>query len=258
MSQSTLSPVFTNNFSGKTAIVTGAASGIGEASVNLLENMGADVIQIDNNFRKPLSNNQINLDISDFTAVQHYFSQLSDTSRTIDYCIHAAAILIPGGLLDYTIKEWQQTFLINTCSAFHFCQQVGRHMAKSKRGSLVVIGSNCARTPRLQIGAYAASKAATHQMLKCLGLELAEFGVRCNIVAPGSTDTQMQRKLWHSPEDVNGVIDGDIKAYRLSIPLRKIATPESIARTAIFLLSDSADHMTLQEVTVDGGATLGF
>ena len=107
------------------------------------------------------------------------------------------------------------------------------------------------------MGAYAASKAATSQMLKCLGLELAQANIRCNIVAPGSTDTHMQRQLWTEASSAEKVIAGSLENYRLGIPLQRIATPENIASVVLFLLSSNAAHITLESILVDGGATLG-
>ncbi|NEE57327.1 SDR family oxidoreductase, partial [Streptomyces sp. SID8455] len=91
---------------------------------------------------------------------------------------------------------------------------------------------------------------------KCLGLELARSGVRCNVVAPGSTDTAMQRALWTDPGAEARVIDGDPSTYRTGIPLGRIAEPADIADAVAFLASDRARHITLQELYVDGGATL--
>lgn len=106
------------------------------------------------------------------------------------------------------------------------------------------------------MAAYAASKAAAAMFTKCLGLELARSGVRCNVVAPGSTDTPMQRALWNGPDAEQRVIDGDPSTYRTGIPLGRIADPADIAETVAFLASDRARHITMQELYVDGGATL--
>lgn len=106
------------------------------------------------------------------------------------------------------------------------------------------------------MAAYAASKAAAAMFTKCLGLELARSGVRCNVVAPGSTDTAMQRALWTGSDAGQRVIDGDPATYRTGIPLGRIAAPEDIADAVAFLASDRARHITMQELYVDGGATL--
>src|SRR5690606_32681922 len=120
----------------------------------------------------------------------------------------------------------------------------------------VVVASNAARTPRLDMAAYAASKAAAVMFTKCLGLEVAQHGIRCNVVSPGSTDTPMQRALWSDQRGPEQVVAGDLARYRLGIPLGRIATPHDIASAVVFLLSSEARQITMQELCVDGGATL--
>ena len=90
-----------------------------------------------------------------------------------------------------------------------------------------------------------------------MGLELASAGVRCNIVSPGSTDTDMQRVLWVSDDAEQQRIRGFAEQFKLGIPLGKIAHPQEIASTILFLASHSASHITLQDIVVDGGSTLG-
>lgn len=106
------------------------------------------------------------------------------------------------------------------------------------------------------MAAYAASKAATAMFVRCLGLELARSGVRCNLVSPGSTDTEMQRSLWRDDAAEQRVVDGDPASYRVGIPLGRIADPEDIAEAVVFLAGDRARHITMQDLYVDGGATL--
>jgi 2,3-dihydro-2,3-dihydroxybenzoate dehydrogenase len=91
---------------------------------------------------------------------------------------------------------------------------------------------------------------------RCLGLELGPRGVRCNIVAPGSTLTPMQTGMWADEDDAARVIAGSPETFKAGIPLRKLATPEDIAEAVVFLLSDRAAHITMTDLYVDGGATL--
>mgnify|MGYP002622198158 FL=1 len=95
-------------------------------------------------------------------------------------------------------------------------------------------------------------------LVRCLGLELAAQGVRCNIVAPGSTLTPMQTGMWTEDGGAGerAVIEGSLDAYRTGIPLKKLATPEDIAGAVMFMLSDQAGHVTMADLYVDGGATL--
>lgn len=102
-----------------------------------------------------------------------------------------------------------------------------------------------------------ASKAALKSLALSVGLELAGSGVRCNVVSPGSTDTDMQRTLWVSDDAEEQRIRGFGEQFKLGIPLGKIARPQEIANTILFLASDLASHITLQDIVVDGGSTLG-
>ena len=106
------------------------------------------------------------------------------------------------------------------------------------------------------MAAYGASKAAATAYLRSLGLELAPHGIRCNVVSPGSTDTPMLRGMWSGDDESPAVIAGDAASFRLGIPLGRIARPEDIAQTVLFLCSDAARHVTLHDLRVDGGATL--
>ena len=114
-----------------------------------------------------------------------------------------------------------------------------------------------AHTPRIGMSAYGASKAALKSLALSVGLELAGSGVRCNVVSPGSTDTDMQRTLWVSDDAEEQRIRGFGEQFKLGIPLGKIARPQEIANTILFLASDLASHITLQDIVVDGGSTLG-
>ncbi|WP_245966363.1 SDR family oxidoreductase [Sphaerisporangium album] len=104
-----------------------------------------------------------------------------------------------------------------------------------------------------------APKAAATVFTKTLGLEVAAYGIRCNVLTPGSTDTPMLSALWSDHERaLQASIEGSPGVYRTGIPLGKVARPADIAEAVAFLLSSKANHITLQHLTVDGGATLGI
>jgi 2,3-dihydro-2,3-dihydroxybenzoate dehydrogenase len=148
-------------------------------------------------------------------------------------------------------------FAVNTHGVFHLSRAVASHMQGRRSGSIVTVGSNAASVPRTQMAAYAASKAAAHQFTLCLGLELAPLDIRCNLVAPGSTDTPMQRQLWTDAHAAERIVRGSLESFRTGIPLGRIAAPTDVAEAVLFLLSHAARHVTLHTLTVDGGATLG-
>jgi 2,3-dihydro-2,3-dihydroxybenzoate dehydrogenase len=129
-------------------------------------------------------------------------------------------------------------------------------MKPRRSGTIVTIASNAGRVPRMHMAAYGASKAAASYYTRTLGLELAEYGIRCNVVSPGSTDTDMLRSLWSGPADRQVTLDGSMPTYKVGIPLRRIAEPADIVAAVLFLASDQARHITMQDLCVDGGATL--
>jgi 2,3-dihydro-2,3-dihydroxybenzoate dehydrogenase len=130
-------------------------------------------------------------------------------------------------------------------------------MRERRRGVIVTIASNAARVPRMDMAAYGASKAAAASYTKTLGLEMAQYGIRCNVISPGSTDTGMLHSLWEGPASRAATISGSLESYKLGIPLARIAEPEDIADAVLFLASDEARHITMQDLCVDGGAILG-
>ena len=159
-------------------------------------------------------------------------------------------------VVDLEGAQWARCYDGTATGVFPVCRAAPRRLRERRAGAIAVVSSNAATTPRAGMAAYAASKAATTQFTRCLGLELAPHGIRVNIVSPGSTDTAMQQAMWALGSSREAVIAGDPARWRLGIPLAKIATPDEIARAVLFLLSDQASHITLHDLRVDGGATL--
>ena len=103
---------------------------------------------------------------------------------------------------------------------------------------------------------YSASKAASSLFTRCLGLELAEYGIRCNVVSPGSTETPMLQSMWEDESGRQATLKGSLATYKLGIPLGKLAQTRDVAEAVCFLASDAAGHITMQDLYVDGGASL--
>ncbi|KHN90262.1 2,3-dihydroxybenzoate-2,3-dehydrogenase [Pectobacterium actinidiae] len=244
------------DFSGKTVWVTGAASGIGESIACQFVALGANVIGFDRAFRhNDYPFRGVTLDISEPDSVAAVCrQQLAETG--LDVLVNAAGILRLGDIDALSVDDWHQCINVNASGAFYLLNALVPHFKQQRRGAIVCVGSNAAHVPRLQMAAYCASKAALASLSHCAGLELAPYGVRCNLVSPGSTDTPMQRGMWHSAGAEQRTIAGFPDQYKLGIPLGKIAQPEEIANTVVFLASDLASHITMQDVVVDGGATL--
>lgn len=251
-----------------TALVTGAARGIGACVAAALAAEGVRVAAVDRDaeeLRETAAKiaaegwtvRALPADVSSRTEVEAAVAAAEDELGPVDHLVNAAGVLRLAGAGELTEEDWQATFDVNATGTFHVSQTVVRRMTARGRGSVVTVASNAAGTPRTQMAAYAASKAAAAMFTRCLGLEAAQHGIRCNVVAPGSTDTPMLRSMWHDETGPEQTLNGSLPAYRLGIPLQKLGRPDDVADAVLFLLSDRASHITLHTLTVDGGATLG-
>jgi 2,3-dihydro-2,3-dihydroxybenzoate dehydrogenase len=166
-------------------------------------------------------------------------------------------VLRLGPVDGYCYEDWATTFAVNATGVFLMSRAVVARMVPRGAGAIVTVASNAANTPRSEMAAYAASKAAATMFTKSLGLEVARHGIRCNVVAPGSTDTPMLTSMWTDESGRKGTVEGRPDAYRVGIPLGRIASAANIADAVDFLLSDRASHITMHDLTVDGGAGLG-
>ena len=196
------------------------------------------------------------LDVTDADAVDALVARIEADLGPIDLAVNIAGVLSTASVLDLTADEWRRTFAVNTDGVFHVSQALARVMASRRRGAMVTVSSNAAGIPRQNMAAYAASKAATTMFVRCLGLELAPLGIRCNIVAPGSTRTPMQTGMWTDAGGEARTIAGTLETFKSGIPLGKLAEPEDIAHAVMFLLSEQAGHIAMSDLYVDGGATL--
>lgn len=252
----------TTGIADRIAFVTGAGGGIGAAVVRLLLEEGAQVVGADSNpqaLQSLPAHDRLRtevLDVSDAQAVDSLIDTIEQTQGPIDLGVNVAGILATDTVADTTPERWREVFEVNTHGVFHVCKALARHMTPRQRGAMVTVGSNAAGIPRHSMAAYAASKAAATMFTRCLGLELAPAGIRCNIVAPGSTLTPMQTGMWADEHGAQHVIAGSLATFKTGIPLGRIATPEDIANAVVFLLSEQARHITMTDLYVDGGATL--
>ncbi|EAA3672715.1 2,3-dihydro-2,3-dihydroxybenzoate dehydrogenase EntA [Salmonella enterica] len=246
------------DFSDKTVWVTGAGKGIGYATALAFVDAGARVIGFDREFTQenyPFATEV--MDVADAAQVVQVCQRVLQKTPRLDVLVNAAGILRMGATDALSVDDWQQTFAVNVGGAFNLFSQTMAQFRRQQGGAIVTVASDAAHTPRIGMSAYGASKAALKSLALTVGLELAGCGVRCNVVSPGSTDTDMQRTLWVSEDAEQQRIRGFGEQFKLGIPLGKIARPQEIANTILFLASDLASHITLQDIVVDGGSTLG-
>lgn len=252
---------------GKVALVTGAAGGIGAAVARALAGAGATIAAADCD-QDPLQPlvcelrghglraGAYRVDVTDSGQAHSLVSAVTRELGPVEILVNVAGILRHGMIAELTSKDWDAMFAVNVTGVFNVCRAVMHPMIARGSGVIVTVASNSAAVPRMRMGAYAASKAASVMFTKCLGLELAGHGVRCNVVSPGSTDTAMLQAMWDSPDDRRATLEGSLASYRVGIPLRRIARPADIADAVVFLASDRARQITMHDLYVDGGAAL--
>ncbi len=234
------------------ALVTGAAGGIGRAIVARLREGGLSVTAVDRELPTGFSDEVVTRAV-DVTEEQAVIDSVAAAwkRQPIDVLVNGAGVFTSGSALETSAAEWDRLFGVNARGVFLVAREVGARMAERGRGSIVTVASNAGAVPRSGMAAYAASKAAASSITRSLGLELGPHGVRCNVVAPGTTRTPMIEGLGTEKD----FIAGFPASFKAGIPLGRIAEPEDIAEVVAFLASDRSRHVTLQELVVDGGAS---
>lgn len=243
-------------FDRKIALIIGACGAIGTEVVEALAERGAVVAAVDRDGGRlcdeverlqarglRVAGRQI--DITSSQAVDALVDQVEREFGPIDILVNVAGVLRRGPAVSVTDEDWTHSFRVNTDGVFHVSRAVAARMVTRRSGSIVTVASNSASVPQAGLGAYTASKAAAIAYTRCLALEVARHGVRCNVVAPGQTEAPVLRSL-----SVASDVDTDSGA-------NKLVQPTDVADAVLFLLSDRADHLTMQDVYLDGGAAVG-
>lgn len=253
---------------GELFLVTGAAQGIGEAVARALAAAGGRLALVDIDEdgvaaqASALEADGIDAqgwagNIADEAAVERIVAEAEDRMGPISGLVNVAGIQRLAPLIEHSLEDFQATLDVNLRGTFLVTRAVGKRMAARENGAIVTISSNAARVPRVRQGSYCASKAGVSQLMRVFALELAPLGIRCNTVAPGSTETAMIRRLMDNMGFGEELLRGSLDSFRTGIPLGKNAQVEDVANAVLFLLSDQSGHVTMHEMVVDGGGTLG-
>ncbi|NEW25512.1 SDR family oxidoreductase [Nocardia cyriacigeorgica] len=265
--------MFMNVSGRRVVVVTGAAAGIGaavarrfatESHVLALWDRDPGVHRVADEIAETATGavSAMQVDVTDGEAVDAAFDVLIARHGAPDVVAHAAGVMRAGSALEIGADDWDTSLAVNATATMLVTRRAAREMVAAGRGAIVVVSSNAAAAPRVGMAAYCASKAAATAFTRALALQVAPHGVRVNLVSPGSTDTAMLRGLYADADRPlddaarTAVLDGDAHAYRLGIPLRRIATADDIAAAVRFLASADARHITMHDLRVDGGATL--
>lgn len=244
-------------------VVTGAAQGIGEGVARHLAAGGARLALIDRQadavsaFAGELEATGIAADLTDEASVDRAVADAEKALGGIAGLVNIAGVQHLGPLLEQSAEDFDAHFAVNLRGTWLVSRAAARLMTDRGAGSIVTVSSNAARVPRVRQGAYCASKAGVSQLMRVLALELGPLGVRVNTVAPGATETPMIRSMMEDMGFGEAMLKGDLDAFRTGVPLGRIAQVQDVADAVAFLLSDQSRYITMHEMVVDGGASLG-
>lgn len=246
------------DFSGKVALVTGASSGIGRATAEMLAANGARVAI---NFHRNQDGAEaarakitgaggsalaIQADVRQAGGVQSLVEKTVNEFGPIDILVNNAGSLVERlRILDLSEERWDEVIDLNLKSAFLCCKAVAASMMERKTGAIVNVSSIAGRTGGA-LGSihYSTAKGGLITFTKGLAKELAPFGIRVNAVSPGVIDTQFH-EIFSTPEMV--------KAYIAGIPMGRVGTPAEVAQVILFLASGAAGYLAGETIEINGG-----
>jgi len=239
---------------GKVALVTGAAQGIGRAIGLLLARNGADIVVSDINLEKAEETAKeirgigpkamaVKVDVSNLSDVERMVEDILEKLAKIDILVNNAGITRDKLILRMTEEDWDAVLSVNLKGTFNCTKAVIRHMAKQRSGKIVNIASVVGEMGNAGQANYSASKAGVIGLTKTIAREYAQRGINVNAIAPGYIETPMTEAL---PEKAK-------EELKRLIPMERLGKPEDVAEGALFLVSEESSYITGQVLNVNGG-----
>ncbi len=240
---------------GKTAIITGAARGIGQSIARMYAQHGANVIITDlavneetEQFLEELRSMGVKAaafasNAASFTDCEQLINDVVMQFPVIDILVNNAGITRDNLLLRMTEQDWDAVLTVNLKSVFNMTKAIQKVMLKQRFGSIINMSSVVGIEGNPGQANYAASKAGMIGFTKSIAQELGSRSIRCNAIAPGFIETEMTAKL---PEDIRN-------NWIKDIPLSRVGLPDDVANVAVFLGSDLSSYITGQVISVCGG-----
>jgi glucose 1-dehydrogenase len=241
----------------KIVLITGAAGGIGRATVDVFLERGWRVIATDRRETSDYPEEVIfrHMDVSDPESIKVLFNELSSWTDRLDAIVNNAAIQICKPIIEMQVDEWDDVMASNLRSIF-LTSRYGYPFLKKARGAIVNVSSVHAVATSKDISAYAASKGGVVAFTRSLALEFAPDGIRVNAILPGAIDTHMLRSGLNRDHVSGGSIDERLEDLAQKTVLGRIGDPKDIAKSIYFLADiDLSSFMTGGMLIVDGGAT---
>lgn len=250
------------NLSGKTAVVTGGARGIGHAVARALAAEGANVALLDlldgvEDAARRIADDYgvatlgLRLDVTDQDATAAAFATIGSELGVPQVLLTAAGIEINGNSIDVTAQEWRKVIDVNLTGTFFSAQAFGRGLLESGLpGSAILIASMSGLIVNVPqwAASYNSSKAAVAHLGKSLAVEWASSGIRVNSIAPGYVLTDLTRQIIEKEPELEA-------GWVALIPQGRMATPEDLTGLVVFLASESSSYLTGQQIVIDGGYT---
>ena len=237
-------------FTGRRAVITGGASGIGETVARRLSAEGATVAIWDRDTAKAgvvaaeIGGIAVGLDISDWPAVERAMAETLDQLGGIDVLVASAGITGPNAtLIDYPVDAWKQVFDVNVTGLFHCCKAAAAIMATGGYGRIVNIASVAGKEGNPNASAYSASKAAVIGLTKSLGKELATTGITVNCVTPAAVKTAIFDQM----------SEAHIAFMLSKIPIGRFGTVDEVASLVCWLASEECSFTTSAVFDISGG-----
>jgi NAD(P)-dependent dehydrogenase (short-subunit alcohol dehydrogenase family) len=242
---------------GKRAVVTGAASGIGEAVVHRLLREGVDVVAVDVDAERLASVGAAGAQplVADL-GTEVGCTRVVEAGTGADYLVNSAGIIRLRPILEVDRADWREIFRVNAESIFFLCQQLGPMLREG--GAIVNLSSVSAKlTSTLETAVYAASKTTVLSITRSFAYALAPRNIRVNAICPGIIDTPMQDKVLDEVAALRGVSAQELSDTRTAtVPLARGAAPSECAAAVWFLLCDESSYMTGESMNFSGGLAM--
>jgi 2-deoxy-D-gluconate 3-dehydrogenase len=242
------------DLTGKSAVITGASTGLGMGMTLALASAGADILLVDHVSSEEVAQKVRTLgrravtlvvDLMKMESIEKVVGTAVAEFGKIDILVNNAGIIRRSPAIDFSEKDWDEVMTLNAKTVFFLSQAAGRDMMKRKYGKIINISSLLAFQGGIIVPSYSASKGAVAQVTKALANEWAQHGITVNAIAPGYMATNNTKALREDPVRSRAILD--------RIPAGRWGVPDDVGGAAVFLASRASDYVNGHVLVIDGG-----